>query len=301
MAVINRAKFKRNLQLGLNTNFGLEYNRYLDEYKPCYQAETSVKAYEEDVLNVGFGAAPVKEEGAAVEYDSGQEGWTARYTHETIALAFAITEEAEEDGLYGSLGAKYAKALARSMQHTKEIKGAATYNNAFDTNYAGGDGLPLCSASHTLQGGGTASNTLAIAADLSEAALEDAMNIIGAFKDDRGIPTMINSDCLIIPLQLQFVARKILGTETTPFSTDNTKNIVKTMMPGGINIVRRITDSDAWFIKTDAPDGMKWFQRVKITRKVQGDFETGNMKYRARERYCFGWTDWRGMFGSPGA
>lgn len=303
MAVINRAKFKRNLQLGLNTNFGLEYKRYTDEWRPCYEMETSVKAYEEDVLNVGFGPAPVKAEGANIEYDTGSEGWTARYVHETIALAFAITEEAEEDGLYGKLGAKYARALARSMQHTKEIKGAATFNNAFDSSYAGGDGKELCASDHPLWGGGTAANTFSVQADISEASIEDALNEIGDFKDDRGIPVMVEPEALIIPLQLQFTAAKILETPTTPFSADRTKNIVGTggFFPKGIHKNRRITDQDSWFIKTDCPDGLKMFQRVKITRKVQGDFESGNMKYRARERYSFGWTDWRGVFGSSGS
>lgn len=302
MAVINRAKFKRNLQLGLNTNFGLEYNRYAEEYKAAYDINTSVKAYEEDVLNVGFGAAPVKSEGANVHYDTGAEGWTARYQHETIALAFAITEEAEEDGLYGSLGAKYAKALARSMQHTKEIKGAATFNNGFSTSFTGGDAKPLFATDHPLYGGGTGSNTLATPADISEPALEDALTQITLYTDDRGIPVVVDAQTLIIPMNLQFVAPKILQTPTTPFSVDNTKNIVADgWFPGGIKKMRRLTDTDAWFIKTDCPDGLKMFQRVKITRKVQGDFETGNMKYRARERYSFGWTDWRGAFGSPGA
>lgn len=300
MAVINRAKFKRNLQLGLNTNFGLEYKRWPEEYKVGFEIDTSVKAYEEDVLNVGMGAAPIKPEGQPVSYDSGQEGWVARYQHNTVALAFAITEEAEEDGLYGSLGAKYAKALARSMQQTKEIMGANVFNAAFDSNVLGGDAVQLLATTHPLAAGGTAANTPSTAADLSEPALEDALNNISLFKDDRLIPCMVDAEKLIIPAQLQFIAPKILETPTVPFSNDRTINVINhhNWIPEGYSVMRRITNPIAWFIKTDCPDGLKMFVRVKIQRKVQGDFETGNMKYRARERYSFGWTDWRGLYGS---
>lgn len=301
--MLNRAQFKKQLQEGLNTNFGLEYKRYPEEWRMIFDVENSSKAYEEDQLLSGFGAAVVKAEGSAVSYDEGSEAWTARYTAETIALAFAITEEAEEDGLYGSLGAKYARALARSMRHTKEIKGASIFNNGFSSSYAGGDGKELFATDHPLEGGGTFANELSTAADLSEASLEDAVNGIEAFVDERGIPIAAMARKLIVPTGLQFTAHRILKSTLRSGTGDNDINAMKSMglFPDGVVKNHRLTDSDAWFIKTDVPDGLKHFKRKGIKRKVEGDFETGNMRYRARERYVFGWTDPRGAFGSPGA
>lgn len=300
---MNRAQFKKSLQDGINTHFGLEYRRYEQEWREFFDMETSSKAYEEDVLMYGFGAAPVKAEGAGVTYDQGGEAWAARYTNETIALAFRITEEAEEDFLYGSLAAKYGPALARSMVHTKEIKGANILNNGHDTNYTGGDGKPLFSTTHPLAGGGTFSNKLATAADLSDTALEDAINQIEGFTDDRGIPIATMARKLIIPKELQFTAERILYSTNRPGTADNDINALKSkgILPDGYCVNHRLTDTDAWYVKTDCPDGLKHFRRAKISRKVEGDFESGNMRYRARERYVFGWTDPRGAFSSPGA
>lgn len=300
---MNRAQFKKNLQDGLNTVFGLEYRRYPEEWRSMFDVENSGKAYEEDVLMSGFGAAPVKAEGAGVAYDAGAEEWTARYTHETIALAFAITEEAEEDGLYGSLGNKYSRALARSMVHTKEIKGANVFNNGFDSDYKGGDGVELFSLVHPLANGDTLANELATPADLSETALEDALVAIHKFKDERGIPIAAQARKICVPTDLEFNIHRILYSVLRPGTADNDPNAMRAMgmFPDGVAVNHRLTDTDAWFIKTDQPDGLKHLVRKRIKRKVEGDFETGNMRYRARERYVFGWTDPRGAFGSAGA
>lgn len=301
--MLTRAQFKKQLQEGLNTNFGLEYKRYPEEWRQIFDVENSTKAYEEDQLLSGFGAAVVKAEGASVSYDEGSEAWTARYTAETIALAFAITEEAEEDGLYGSLGAKYARALARSMRHTKEIKGASVLNNAFSSSYLGGDGKELCATDHPLEGGGTFANELSTAADLSEASLEDVVNLIEGFVDERGIPIAAMARKLVVPTGLQFTAHRILRSTLRSGTGDNDINAMKSMglFPDGVVKNHRLTDSDAWFVLSDVPDGLKHFKRKGIKRKVEGDFDTGNMRYRARERYVFGWTDPRGVAGSPGA
>lgn len=299
---MSRAQFRKQLQEGLNAVFGMEYRRYPEEWKDIFDVETSEKAFEEDVLLVGLAGAPVKPEGAPVAYDAGGESYVSRYVHETIALAFAITEEAEEDGLYGSLGAKYAKALARSLQHTKEVKGANILNNGFAAGFPGGDGVPLFSAAHPNWGGGIQANTLATPADLSEAALEQAAIDISEFDDDRGIPLAAQIKKLIIPTELQFVATRILMSPYRSNTGDNDVNALFTLgtVGDGFCVNHRLTDPDAWFLKTDVPDGMKHFVRKRVSRGIEGDFETGNMRYKARERYVFGWSDWRGAYGSPG-
>ena len=299
---LNRALFKKQLQEGLNTVFGLEYKRWPEEWRAIYDVERSQKAYEEDVLVTGFGAAPVKAEGAGVAYDTASEAWVAKYLHETIALAFAITEEAEEDGLYGSLGAKYARALARSHQHTKEVKGANILNNGH-TSGTGGDGIVLFATNHPLVGGGTLSNKLATAADLSETSLEDACIQISQFTDDRGIPIATRPKGLCVPPELRFIANRILFSPGRPGTADNDLNALNNLgaIPGGVSVNHRLTDADAWYIKTDCPDGLKHFVRVRMQRGMEGEFESGNLRYKARQRYVFGWTDPRGAFSSEGA
>ena len=299
---LNRALFTKQLNLGLNTVFGMEYDRYPEQWRALYSTEQSMKAFEEDVQMIGFGAAPTKAEGAMINYDSGREGFVSRYVHETVALAFAITEEAEEDGLYGSLGAKYARALARSMQQTKEIKGANVFNNATGTS-VGGDGVSLLNGSHPLGGGGTASNTLATAADLSETSLETILVQISTAVDDRSIPVALSGRKLAVPPQLVFIAERILKSNLRPGTADNDINAMRNMgmIPEGVVVNQRFTDPDAYFILTDCPDGMKHFVRAPIKKAVEGDFETGNLRYKVRERYSFGFTDWRGVYGSEGA
>ena len=299
---LNRALFTKQLNLGLNTVFGMEYDRYPEQWRALYSTEQSMKAFEEDVQMIGFGAAPTKAEGAMINYDSGREGFVSRYVHETVALAFAITEEAEEDGLYGSLGAKYARALARSMQQTKEVKGANVFNNATGTS-VGGDGVSLLNGSHPLGGGGTASNTLATAADLSETSLETLLVQISTAVDDRSIPVALSGRKLAVPPQLVFIAERILKSNLRPGTADNDINALRNMgmIPEGVVVNQRFTDPDAYFILTDCPDGMKHFVRAPIKKAVEGDFETGNLRYKVRERYSFGFTDWRGVYGSEGA
>ena len=299
---LNRALFTKQLNLGLNTVFGMEYDRYPEQWRSLYSTEQSMKAFEEDVQMIGFGAAPTKAEGAMITYDSGREGFVSRYVHETVALAFAITEEAEEDGLYGSLGAKYARALARSMQHTKEIKGANIFNNATTTSL-GGDGQALLDGSHPLGGGGTASNILATPADLSETSLETLLVQISTAVDDRSIPIALSGRKLAVPPQLVFIAERILKSNLRPGTADNDINAMRNMgmIPEGVVVNQRFTDPDQYFILTDCPDGMKHFVRAPIKKAVEGDFETGNLRYKVRERYSFGFTDWRGVYGSEGA
>jgi len=299
---LNRALFTKQLNLGLNTVFGMEYDRYPEQWRALYSTEQSMKAFEEDVQMIGFGAAPTKAEGAMINYDSGKEGFVSRYVHETVALAFAITEEAEEDGLYGSLGAKYARALARSMQQTKEVKGANIFNNATGTS-VGGDGVSLLNASHPLGGGGTASNTLSTAADLSETSLETLLVQISTAVDDRSIPVALSGRKLAVPPQLVFIAERILKSNLRPGTADNDINALRNMgmIPEGVVVNQRFTDPDQYFILTDCPDGMKHFVRAPIKKAVEGDFETGNLRYKVRERYSFGFTDWRGVYGSEGA
>ena len=298
---LNRALFTKQLNLGLNTVFGMEYDRYPEQWRSLYSTEQSMKAFEEDVQMIGFGAAPTKAEGAMISYDSGREGFVSRYVHETVALAFAITEEAEEDGLYGSLGAKYARALARSMQHTKEIKGANIFNNATTTS-VGGDGQALMNGSHPLGGGGTASNILATHADLSETSLETLLVQISQAVDDRSIPIALSGIKLAVPPGLIFIAERIIKSNLRPGNADNDINAMRNMgmIPEGVVVNQRFTNPDQYFILTDCPDGMKHFVRSPIKKAVEGDFESGNLRYKCRERYSFGFTDWRGVYGSEG-
>ena len=298
---LNRALFTKQLNLGLNTVFGMEYDRYPEQWRSLYSTEQSMKAFEEDVQMIGFGAAPTKAEGAMINYDSGREGFVSRYVHETVALAFAITEEAEEDGLYGSLGAKYARALARSMQQTKEIKGANIFNTATTTSL-GGDGQALLDPLHPLGGGGTASKILGTPADLSETSLETLLVQISTAVDDRSIPIALSGRKLAVPPQLVFVAERIIKSNLRPGTADNDINAMRNMgmIPEGVVVNQRFTNPDQYFILTDCPDGMKHFVRAPIKKAVEGDFETGNLRYKCRERYSFGFTDWRGVYGSEG-
>ena len=297
---MNRAQFAKMLEPGLNTLFGLEYDSYPPEYSAVFSANSSQKAYEEDVLLEGFGAAPVKNEGASVSYDSASQQWTARYQHETVALAFSITEEAEEDGLYGSIAARYAKALARSMASTKEIKAANVLNNS--TSTAGGDGVSLLNTAHPTRSGNQ-SNTLATAADLSETSLEQILIQIADMKDDRGLRIAAQGQMLVIPTAYSFVAERLLESQLRTGTADNDINAIRSggYLPKGYHVMRRLTDSDAFFIVTDVPDGLKHFQRSPLKKGMEGDFETGNVRYKVRERYSFGFTDWRGIFGTGGA
>ncbi len=297
---MNRANFAKMLEPGLNTLFGLEYDSYPAEYEAVFESNTSQKAFEEDVLLSGFGNAPTKSEGSAVSYDAASQQWTARYQHETIALAFSITEEAEEDGQYGSIASRYTKALARSMASTKEIKAANILNTATTVN--GGDGAPLLSASHPTQNGNQ-SNILATAADLSEVSLEAILIQIADMKDDRGLRVAAQGTKLVIPTAYTFVAERLLESQLRVGTADNDINAIRQggYLPQGYHIMRRLTDSDQWFVQTDVPDGLKMFQRSPMKKGMEGDFETGNVRYKVRERYSFGATDWRGVFGSQGA
>ena len=297
---MNRANFAKMLEPGLNTLFGLEYDSYPAEYEAVFESNTSQKAFEEDVLLAGFGNAPTKSEGSAVSYDAASQQWTARYQHETIALAFSITEEAEEDGQYGSIASRYTKALARSMASTKEIKAANILNTATTVN--GGDGAPLLSAAHPTQNGNQ-SNILATPADLSEVSLEAILIQIADMKDDRGLRVAAQGTQLIIPTAYTFVAERLLESQLRTATADNDINAIRQggYLPQGYHIMRRLTDSDQWFVQTDIPDGLKMFQRSPMKKGMEGDFETGNVRYKVRERYSFGATDWRGVFGSQGA
>ena len=300
---MNRAQFAKMLEPGLNTLFGLEYDRYPPEWQAVFDTNTSQRAFEEDVLLEGFGNAPVKNEGAAVSYDSASQGFTARYQHETIALAFSITEEAEEDGQYGSIASRYTKALARSMASTKEIKAANVLNNAFTgSGVTGGDGKTLCATDHPTRAGDQ-SNTLATAADLSETSLEQMLIQIADMKDDRGLRIAAQGTMLVIPTAYTFVAERLLESQLRTATSDNDINAIRSggYLPQGYHIMRRLTDSDAFYIMTDVPDGLKHFQRSPVKKGVEGDFETGNVRYKVRERYSFGFTDWRGIFGTEGA
>jgi len=300
---MNRATFAKQLEPGLNALFGLTYKRFDEQWRKVFEYNTSEKAFEEDVLMDGFGAAPDKSEGQSVSYDDATEQWTARYNHDTVALAFRLTEEAEEDNLYGALSKKYIPALARSMVHSKEIKGANILNRAFNASYAGGDGVELCSTAHPTSQAGNFANELATSADLSETSLEQACIDIANFADDRGIPIATTGQMLIIPPALSFVAERLLTSNLRVGTADNDTNALKSMgkFPDGSHVMQRLTDTDAWFIKTDCPDGLKMFQRIKMQRGMEGDFDTGDVRYKARERYSFGWTDPRAIYGSPGA
>jgi len=299
---MNRAQFAKMLEPGLNTLFGLEYDSYPPEYSAVFSSNSSSKAFEEDVLLQGFGSAPTKDEGAAISYDTGSQQWTARYQHETVALAFSITEEAEEDGQYGSIASRYTKALARSMASTKEIKAANVLNNAQTAGFNGGDGVVLLSASHPTTNGNQ-SNVLATAADLSETSLESILIQISDMKDDRGLRIAAQGTQLIIPTAYTFTAERLLESQLRTGTADNDINAIKSggYLPKGYHIMRRLTDSDAFFVQTDVPDGLKMFQRSPMKKGMEGDFETGNVRYKVRERYSFGVTDWRGIFGTEGA
>jgi hypothetical protein len=303
MAAMNRSQFAKELQKGLNTVFGLDYRQYPEEWRKIFESSSSDKAFEEDVLVTGFGAAPVKAEGASTAYDEGAEAWTSRYTHETVALQFAITEEAIEDNLYMQTGAKYAKALARSMQHTKEIKAASVLNNGFNSSFVGGDGKSLFATDHPLAGGGSTSNMLTTPADFSETALEDILIQIRTAKDDRGIPIALVPKLVCVPPQLEYVAIRVLASTLRSGTPDNDINAIKSKnifstMP---HVITRLTDPDFWFVKTDAMDGLKYFDRVALKKRVEIDHDTGNYKYLTRERYSLGWSDFRTVFGSQGS
>jgi hypothetical protein len=302
---ISRAQLLKELLPGLNALFGLEYARYGEEHKEIYETETSERSFEEETKLSGFSAAPVKNEGSAIAYDNGQEAWTARYNHETIALGFSLTEEAIEDNLYDSLSARYTKALARAMAYTKQVKSAAVLNNGFTNSaqYYGGDGVPLFSASHPLVGGGVNSNIPSTPADLNETSLENAVIQIAAWTDERGLLIAAKPRKLVVPPSLQFVATRLLETELRVGTADNDINALKNngSIPEGYTINHFLTDNNAWFLTTDVPNGMKHFVRTPLSQSMDGDFDTGNVRYKARERYSFGWSDPLGMFGSQGA
>jgi len=302
---ISRSQLLKELLPGLNALFGLEYARYGEEHKEIYATETSERSFEEETKLSGFSAAPVKSEGAAIAYDNAQEAFTARYTHETIAYGFSITEEAIEDNLYDSLSARYTKALARSMAYTKQTKAAAILNNGFtnSSQYYGGDGVPLFSTSHPLISGGVNSNRPATPADLNETSLENAVIQIAAWTDERGLLIAAKPRKLIVPPSLQFVATRLLETELQVDTANNNINAIKSngSIPEGYTINHFLTDVNAWFLTTDVPNGMKYFIRTPMATSMDGDFDTGNVRYKARERYSFGWSDPLGMFGSPGA
>jgi hypothetical protein len=300
---ISRAQLLKELLPGLNALFGLEYTTYQQEHKEIYETEKSERSFEEETKLSGFSAAPVKNEGSAIAYDNAQEAFTARYNHETIALGFSITEEAVEDNLYDSLSARYTKALARAMAYTKQVKAAATLNNAFSSAYVGGDGVSLISTAHPLVSGGTNSNRPATAADLNETSLENAVIQIAAWTDERGLLIAAQPKKLVIPPALQFTATRLLETNLRVGTADNDINALKNngSIPQGYCINHFLTDTNAWFLMTDVPNGLKHFERAALANSMDGDFDTGNVRYKSRERYSFGWSDPLGIFGSPGA
>ena len=300
---INRAQLVKELVPGLHALFGLEYERYPAEYEEIFDTESSERAFEEEVMLSGFGEAPVKSEGSMVTYDTAQESFTARYSHETIALAFSLTEEAIEDNLYDTLSSRYTRALARSMMTTKNIKGANILNNACSSSFVGGDGKELCATDHPTVGNETQRNELSTAADLNETSLEQSLIDIAAFEDERGLKINAQARKLIIPTALQFVADRLLETPGRVGTADNDINAVRNMgmVPEGYTVNHYLTDTDAFFLKTDVPNGLKHFVRTPVSTNMEGDFETGNVRYKARERYSFGFSDWRAIFGSPGA
>jgi hypothetical protein len=300
---ISRAQLLKELLPGLNALFGMEYERYGEEHKEIYETESSERSFEEETKLSGFGQAPVKNEGSAIAYDNAQEAFTARYNHETIALGFSLTEEAVEDNLYDTLSARYTKALARSMANTKQVKAANVLNNGFSGGPTGGDGVTLFSTAHPLVSGGTNSNTQTTAADLNESSLENAVIQIAAWTDERGLLIAAKPRKLIIPPALQFVATRLLDTELRTATADNDINAIRTngAIPEGYAINHYLTDTDAYFLTTDVPNGLKHFVRTPLTTSMDGDFDTGNVRYKARERYSFGWSDPLGMWGSQGA
>ena len=300
---ISRAQLLKELLPGLNALFGLQYATYDQEHKEIYETETSERSFEEETKLSGFSAAPVKNEGSAIAYDNAQEAWTARYNHETIALGFSLTEEAIEDNLYDSLSARYTKALARAMAYTKQVKAAAVLNNGFSSNYLGGDGVALFSASHPLITGGVNSNIPTTPADLNETSLESAVIQISLWTDERGLLIAAKPKKLVVPSSLQFVATRLLETELRVGTADNDINAIKNngSISEGYTVNHFLTDTNAWFLTTDVPNGMKHFVRSPLANSMDGDFDTGNVRYKSRERYSFGWSDPLGMYGSAGA
>ena len=300
---ISRAQLLKELLPGLNALFGLEYARYGEEHKEIYETESSERSFEEETKLSGFSAAPVKNEGSAIAYDNAQEAWTARYNHETIALGFSLTEEAIEDNLYDSLSARYTKGLARAMSYTKQVKAAAVLNNGFSSAYTGGDGVSLFSTAHPLINGGTNSNRPSTAADLNETSLENAVIQIAAWTDERGLLIAAKPKKLIVPPSLQFVATRLLETSLRVGTADNDINALKNngSIPEGYTQNHFLTDNNAWYLTTDVPNGMKHFVRTPLSNSMDGDFDTGNVRYKSRERYSFGWSDPLGMYASPGS
>jgi len=300
---ISRAQLLKELLPGLNALFGLEYARYGEEHKEIYETETSERSFEEETKLSGFSAAPVKNEGSAIAYDNAQEAWTARYNHETIAMGFSITEEAVEDNLYDSLSARYTKGLARAMAYTKQVKAASVLNNGFSPAVTYGDGVALFSTAHPLVSGGVNSNRPTTGVDLNETSLENAVIQIAAWTDERGLLIAAKPKKLIIPPALQFVATRILETELRVSTADNDINALKNngSIPDGYAINHFLTDNNAWFLTTDVPNGLKHFIRTPLQNSMDGDFDTGNVRYKARERYSFGVSDPLGVYGSPGA
>ena len=300
--VISRMQLVKELEPGLNALFGLEYDRYENQHTEIFDTENSDRAFEEEVMLGGFANASVKPEGQGVTYEDAQETFTSRYTHETVALAFSLTEEAVEDNLYDKISTRYTKALARSMANTKQIKAANILNNAFNASFAGGDGKELCATDHpTLSG--DQKNELSTAADLNETSLEQMLIDIADMKDERGLKIALRGMKMIIPVQLQFVAERLMKSDGRVGTADNDVNALKNMgmVPQGYVVNNFLTDTDAFFIKTDSPNGLKHFVRAPIRTAMEGDFDTGNVRYKARERYSFGFSDWRGIFASPGA
>jgi hypothetical protein len=300
---ISRAQLLKELLPGLNALFGLEYAKYGEEHKEIFETETSERSFEEETKLSGFTAAPVKNEGAAIAYDNAQEAWTARYNHETIAQGFSLTEEAIEDNLYDSLSGRYTKALARSMAYTKQVKAANILNNGFTAGYTGGDGVTLFSTAHPLVSGGVNSNRPTTNADLNETSLENAVIQIAGWTDERGLLIAAKPVKLVVPPALMFVATRLLETELRVGTADNDINAIKNngSIPGGYTVNHYLTDTNGWYLTTDVPNGMKHFVRVPLQNSMDGDFDTGNVRYKSRERYSFGWSDPLGMFGSPGA
>jgi len=300
---ISRAQLLKELLPGLNALFGLEYKRYPEEHKEIFETETSERSFEEETKLSGFSAAPVKNEGAAIAYDNAQEAWTARYNHETIAMGFSLTEEAIEDNLYDSLSSRYTKSLARAMAYTKQVKAAAILNTGFDPAVVYGDGVSLFNANHPLISGGVNSNVPAVPTDLNETALEAAVIQIAAWTDERGLLIAAKPVKLVIPSALQFVATRLLETELQVDTTDNNINAIKSngSIPGGYTVNHWLTDPNAWFLTTDVPNGLKHFIRTPMQTSMDADFDTGNSRYKARERYSFGVSDPLGIYGSAGA
>ena len=297
---ISRQQLTKELEPGLNALFGLEYNRYENEHAEIFTTESSDRAFEEEVMLTGFASAPVKSEGAGVVFDQANEAFTSRYTHETIALAFAITEEAIEDNLYDRLAGRYTRALARSMSNTKQVKAAAILNNAQKTGYTGGDGVTLINNAHPLANGGTFSNVLSTASDLNETSLEQSLIDIAGFVDERGLRIAVQGTKMIVPKELQFTAERILKSPLRVGTADNDINAIGNMgmLPQGYRVNHFLTDTDSFFILTDIPNGLKHFERAPLRTALEGDFDTGNVRFKARERYSFGWSDPRAVFGN---